>query len=415
MKPAWCLLLLVLGANVSLADAERYYLSPGNLAAGDAPAAEAIFKRAITASTRNQASEAYRLARESLATDPTFEPARKLLSHVKLGDGWHTPFEARQLKAGKIWHDRFGWLPADSVPRYEKGERYYRGRWMSAEQEAKLRANIDQGWRIDTDHYRVVTNDSLEAGVELAKKLERLHCVWSQLFAGYVIDQPELLRRFQGKPARERGIRQHEVVYFRSRGEYNDALRRQQPNIELSLGVYFDNERTAYFFAGEDQDAGTLWHEATHQLFSESRPTARNVGRKHNFWAIEGVACYMESLEPSEDHRYVTLGAPGAGRLPAARKQLLVDNFYLPLAELSAMSMTDLQADPNIAKIYSQAAGLVSFFLHAEEGRYRQAFVDYLRSIYDGRADESTLAQLTGRSYAELDAEYRQWLLLQET
>lgn len=405
-----CALLLLL----TRAEAARYYLPAGNGSTVDTAAAEAAFAKAVVASTQNRASDAYQLAFEALAADPAFAPARKLLGYVQLGDGWHTPFEVRQQKAGKIWHERFGWVPTNAVARYEKGERYYRGRWMPAEQEAKLRDSIERGWHVETDHYRVVTNDSLASGVALARKLELLHCVWSQLFAGFVIDQPELVRRFQGKPPRERGIRQHEVVYFRTRGEYNDALRRLQPKIEMTLGIYFDTERTAYFFDGEDQDVGTLWHEATHQLFSESRPTAREVGRKHNFWAIEGVACYMESLTPSADGRYATLGEPDAGRLPAARQGLLADQFYVPLAELTAMSMADLQAHADIAKIYSQSAGLVTFFLHAEEGRYRQAFVDYLRAIYDGRADENTLARLTGRSYADLDEEYRKWMQSQE-
>ncbi len=219
------------------ADAARYYLPRGDASTADAGAAEAAFQKAVIAATQNRASDAYQLTYEALAADPAFAPARKLLGYVKLGDGWHTPFEARQLKAGKIWHERFGWLPADAVARYEKGERYYRGRWMSAEQEAKLRTDIDRGWRVETEHYRIVTNDSLEAGVALAKKLELLHCVWSQVFAGFAIDQPELVRRFQGKPARERGVRQHDVVYFRTRGEYNDALRRQQPKI--SDGCHF--------------------------------------------------------------------------------------------------------------------------------------------------------------------------------
>src|SRR5690606_37287306 len=101
----------------------------------------------------------------------------------------------------------FGWLPEVHVARYEQGERYYRGRWVTAEKEAELRKTITQGWRIETDHYTLQTNDSLTTGVQLARQLERLHTVWSQVFAGYLLDDAELARRFEGKPPRSRGVR----------------------------------------------------------------------------------------------------------------------------------------------------------------------------------------------------------------
>lgn len=405
------LVLSIVGA-IARADELKLYLPPLPGRTDEARAAES-FKAAIASAHRNHASMAYRSVFEALHFDADYEPARRLLGYVRYRDQWQTPFEVRQLSAGKVWSPRFGWLPQDHLERYENGERFYRGRWMTAEQESKLRTSINQGWRVESENYSVLTNDSLESGVQLSQRLERLHVVWMQLFAGYVLDQPELVRRFDGKPPRGRGIKQHEVVYYRSRAEYNDALRKQQPKIEMTLGIYFDNERTAYFFAGDDQDLGTVWHEATHQLFSETRPTARNVGRKHNFWAIEAVACYLESMQENLADGYVTLGNPNAGRMPAALQRLLKDDFYVPLAELTAMGMEELQADDRIARIYSQSAGLATFFLEANDGKYCEPFVAYLRAIYDGRADENTLSSLTRRSYSELDLEYRQWMQTQ--
>lgn len=390
----------------------RFYLPPvaGSKLTDDRAQAAQVFEAARQAAKRHEASAAYRLAYESLHYDANFEPARKLLGYVKFRNEWRTPFEVHQLSAGKVWHARFGWLPADYVSRYENGERYYRGRWMASDVEAKLRADISQGWRVESEHYSVLTNHSLEAGVELSQRLERLYAVWSQIFAGYVIDNAELERRFAGKAPRSRGIKQHNVVYYRMRDEYNSALRKQQPKIDITLGIYFDTERTAYFFAGDDQDAGTLWHEATHQLFSESRPTARDVGRKHDFWVIEAVACYMESMRDHPDEDFVTVGEPDAGRLPAARQRLLEDHFYVPLAELVTLGMSDLQADPRIGKIYSESAGLATFFLQADGGKYCEPFVEYLRAVYEGRTGNNTLPDLMGRTFAELDDEYKDWM-----
>jgi hypothetical protein len=409
--PSVLFYIATLVAGEELPQSQRVFLPPSSeIQQSNSAEAIKLFEDAKQAANSAQASTAYRLAFQSLHADPNFEPARKLLGYVKFRESWQTPFAVQLLGAGKVWTNRFGWLPEKNVARYKRGERYYRGRWMSAEAEAKLRTDIAQGWRIQSEHYQILTNDSLEAGVELAQKLERLHAVWLQLFAGYVIDDAELKRRFEGKPPRSRGIKQHEVVYFRDRDQYNKALRPQQPKIDMTLGIYFDNERKAYFFASKDQDVGTLWHEATHQLFSESRPTVRNVGSKNNFWAIEAVACYMESMQEHLDAGYVTLGEPSAGRLPAACERLLKDNFYVPLAELVALGTKDLQADPRINKIYSQSAGLATFFLDAGDVKYREPFVAYLQAIYNGSADESTLSKLINRTYSELDAEYHSWM-----
>jgi glycosyltransferase involved in cell wall biosynthesis len=67
-------------------------------------------------------------------------------------------------------------------------------------------------------------------------------------------------------------------------------------------------------------------------LFQETRPVVGDVARSENFWAVEGIACYMESLAQHEG--YYTLGGMNAGRMPAARHRLLEDNFYVPLAQL---------------------------------------------------------------------------------
>ena len=69
------------------------------------------------------------------------------------------------------------------------------------------------------------------------------------------------------------------------------------PNIDISIGVYMDDMRTAYFYADKESDDRTLYHEATHQLFHESRPVSPKAGQLANFWIIEGIAMYMESLQ----------------------------------------------------------------------------------------------------------------------
>ncbi len=96
--------------------------------------------------------------------------------------------------------------------------------------------------------------------------------------------------------------------------------------------------------------------------------------------------------------------------MPAARKRVLEDGFYVPLAEMITFNRDSLQHDGRVAKLYSQSAGLANFFMHADGNRYRQPLVDYLIAVYSGKADAETLAKLTGNRYSQLDAEYRKFM-----
>lgn len=371
--------------------------------------AEALFALGRRAVEEHQPSLAYQLFTETVRENPDHKTARRMLGYVSFRDAWHTPFAVKQLQAGKVWSDKFGWLPKAHLERYEHGERYYQGRWMSAEAEAKLRQDLKRGWRIDSDHYIVTTNAGLEDGVRLSRQLEALYAIWQQTFIGYLASDGDLAKRLEGRAAR-REPRQHNVIYYRTREEYQSALRRLQPKIDMTLGIYLNETRTAYFFAGEEQQPGTVYHEATHQLFHEAPQVAPDVGRASNFWAIEGIACYMESLAEHAGGAYYTLGGSNAGRVPAARHRLVTDDFYVPLAELVGLGMQQLQSDPRIQPLYSQSAGLADFFMHDGNGRYREPFVSYLTAIYQGRASERTLAELTGTDYETLDRQYRTFL-----
>ncbi len=369
--------------------------------------AEALVALARQAVSEHRPSLVYELVTEAVRENPDHKQGRRLLGYITFRDAWHTPFEIRQLSGNKVWHEKFGWLPKTQVERYTKGQRHYQGRWMPATEEANLRRDLKHGWRVESEHYIVTTNHSLEEGVSLARRLETLYAIWRQVFVGYLADETELARRLEGRVPR-REPRPHNVVYYRTREEYNDALRSRQPQIDITLGIYFGTEQMAYFFAGKDQEAGTLYHEATHQLFQETRTVMPDVARKENFWIVEGIACYMESL--AEGQGYFTLGGKDAARMPAARQRLLEDEFYVPLAQLVRIGMEGLQRDSRLPKLYSESAGLTTFLMHDALGRYRDPLVRYLEAIYSGRATTKTLAEATGTDYETLDRQYREYI-----
>ncbi|MDZ4818803.1 MAG: hypothetical protein SGJ20_07505 [Planctomycetota bacterium] len=387
--------------------------------------AERLFALAEKAHTAKQYTLSYDLVREACRENPDQAAAREILGYVRYQDRWVQADTARRLATGQVLTEKFGWLPADHVKRYDAGERYWRGKWIDTARDEAQHANIKTGWRISSEHYLVTTNHSLEQGAELARRLEKLHDVWSHVFVEYYTPRTVMENWFRrakqttdgdGKTGTASGVtklpstarRQYNVAYFRNREEYNQALRPAQAQIEMTLGIYFSQTRVAYFFADEKQSEGTLLHEAVHQLFQESRQTIKEVGKKNNFWIVEGVACYFESLV--EHDEYYTLGSLDEGRAPAARERLLETQFYVPFGTLVTDGMLEFQRSANLPMLYSQIAGQTLFLMSGNEGQYRGALVEYLLAVYGGRADSITLARLTGQIYGDLDRQYQSFL-----
>jgi hypothetical protein len=370
--------------------------------------AASLYDLARKTEKAGHARAAFEMILAAIQADPNNEPVRRLLGYQKFHDQWRTPFEMRKQRLGQVWSDKFGWLLKTHLPRYEKGERFSDGRWISAEDDAKKHSDIRSGWDIDTEHYMIRTNQSIEAAVEMGVKLERLERLWRQLFIRYYASESDVAALFEGRYKLGFNQRRHDVVLFNDREEYLHALQEFVPNMGISIGMYYERTRRAYFFAGKESDDRTLYHEATHQLFHESRPVAPDVGYRANFWIVEGIAMFMESLR-QEDGYYV-FGGFEDQRLQAARTRLLDDHFYVPLKELTALGMEKLQAQPKIATLYSQAAGLTNFLIFYDGGRYRDALLAYLLAVYTGRDTPDTLAKLTGESYETLDKQYREFL-----
>ena len=357
-------------------------------------------------------SLAWDLVHEALYEDPDSQEARRMLGYEQIDGVWRRAYVAEQLKKGFVWDDRFGWILSTRLPRYEQGQRYYNGRWIAAGVEANQRRDIQRGWRIFTENFEVRTNLGEQEAVQLARRLERLFAAWRQAFGRFFISPKQFESIFAGRARAPGAGGRRSIVYFRTRDEYNAFLQPSQPRIAMTLGIYFDRERTAFFFGGPQQDAGTVLHEATHQLFQEVRRQSRPIARRANFWAVEAAACYMESLA---DHgRYLTLGGVEAGRLPAARVRAVRDEFYVPLAELSSYGMQRLQFDRRIAPLYSQSAGLAAFFMQEDESRRRDAFCAYLADIYAGSENPRLLPGAAEASFQELDRAYLRWIAEQQ-
>jgi hypothetical protein len=386
-------------------------------AAGAAADAQRWVDLAGEACARGEVAVALEHAARALASDPDQPVARRLLGHQQVADGWAGHYAARMIQAGRVWHTEFGWIKPENLARFQQGLRPAGRRWIDAELDAQRHATINEGWTVRSDHFLVVTNHSRAAAVRLISQLETIYLVWLQRFGQFAIDARELQARWEGTAGGGARRRPFRVIYHQTRDQYNAALRRHQPQIDKTLGIYFDHLQESHFFAGDDQDPGTLRHEVVHQLFQESRRAGRNVAATANAWAVEGVACYFESLAPLARREQgagwgeaFELGGATAGRMPAALQRRLADGYYVPLAELTALGMTNLQSRPDLGPLYSQMAGFASFLVDARQGAYRPALRELLERIYAKRDTPGTLEELVGKSLGELDRQYETYL-----
>ncbi len=343
--------------------------------------ADRLFELA-QANVASEPATAYQLLHEVLRETPDHAEARRALGYTKgTGKDWLPRPATWRAEAGRTDHPRFDWR---------------RGQY----------------WRVETPHYSIVTNRSAKAGLELAAELETLVGIWKQVFFDFWADSSLLTNNTSGRPDRIVPTPKMQVVLFKDRDEYLATLGPSQPQIAVSLGLYLDTQKTAYFYAADPAPRSTWLHEATHQLFQELGRHKSGVGERQNFWIVEGAAMYLESL--TEQDGYWTVGGWEAERLQPARYRALSGDFYTPLENLVLLGREDLQQDADIRKLYTQAAGLTHFLMDGQNGQYRRATVDYLRSIYQQTDGPQSLTAATNTSLGELDKQYFAFLKLSD-
>ena len=87
--------------------------------------AQAMFDLARRAVRAGRASLALDLVLAAVRENPDHEAIRRMLGLPAVPGPLAHAYEVRNLRAGKVWNDRFGWLRPADVARYEKGQRYH--------------------------------------------------------------------------------------------------------------------------------------------------------------------------------------------------------------------------------------------------------------------------------------------------
>lgn len=238
------------------------------------------------------------------------------------------------------------------------------------------------GWRgssyewIRTPNFDIASRGSKADAAMLAELCEQVFAVWQQVFFDYWHVEGEQLRA---------STTPYQVVLFANRREYEESLKRQVPNVELSTGYYSQGAKHSFFYLDQSKSYATLVHELTHQFFAEasSRPIEFDPDSTPGFWAAEGIALYMESLSVREmgPAILVDVGGWDAPRLQPARFHFLRNETWLTADSFGRMAGVAFRKPTDLALRYSHACGLAHRWMDSS-GESRAQLIQYLKHLY---------------------------------
>ncbi len=343
--------------------------------------AEFLFDQCRAAAKEGDETKGYRLLWRTLRENPDHAEARRMLGRLAVSTINPRPIARRSNQK----HGRFGW-PGNSYS------------------------------VVETAHFLLTSRASARETTELANKLERFYALWTQFF--YPLWSPPglLQARLKGASSPFEKQRQIQVYLLKDKADYVATLGAQEANIGISVGYYNPNDAASYFYVGDGIDA-TLYHELTHQLLAEATrlDVHDDMAKGKDFWIVEGIAIYLESLQYHQS--YWTLGGWESPRVQVARYRAVRDGDWTPWNTFTAGTMQAWKENPNISKLYTQAAGVTHAILDgfgpiASVEDRRERFLKAIVSVYQGQPNTDDLLRILGGDQAQM--QYEQCLIVKE-
>jgi len=358
-----------------------------------------LFKLGFNCYKAGLIGRAYDMVWETVRFNPDASKAQKLLGKVKYNDEWMGIYEAVQIKAGRVFKDEYGWVSKTDLAKYEQGLMPLKEKWLPREQVEQARSSWTSAWVLDTEHYHIRNNVGLADAVAFGKILEDNYKLFFRVFIGYFSSKSQTEMLFGNRQEK----RLMNVNYFATKEEF-------QKNVGVQvgdgvIGLYNPMRRSASFYK---LDWGTnvrvLKHEATHQLLTESRRGATG-GLLPGAWVVEASSTYMETCYRKEG-KIVTEGR-NAGWVQAFNA-IARAGKDMPLEDFDQLNY---QAFQGAGIGYPEAAALACFLMEAEDGNYRERFLDYIEAHYTGRLGRGELEKFMGVSYNDLEDEFHKFIL----
>ena len=352
-------LYLPLPLRARRADTPRVELNPRLRQLLDAGAADLV-KRSESLLAQGASAQAYRTLMQAAALDPKQKDAQKVLEATL-----ESLLQRRITAQVNQPHPLTGW-PAKSYS------------------------------MIATPHFKIASQAPNRISDDLATFCEQTYCVWQQLFFDYWCEPSKLASRVQGKMVPLELPHEFNVVLFRDRDAYKNALKSVEANIDISTGYYNPKLKTAFFYFETDKSWPTIAHELTHQFFQEGglHASKLDTDSQSDFWIVEGIAMYMESISRRYgiDCKVFDVGGWDSPRLQAARYRRLYDEFWIPWNELQRATGKSFREGKDVSLWYSHSAGLTHYWMDTDETR-RQAILKYLIAVYQGQSTLTILPE----------------------
>ncbi|TWT75332.1 leucine-rich repeat domain-containing protein [Allorhodopirellula solitaria] len=319
-------------------------------------------------------------------------------------------------------------------------------RWLGLPLEEEVQVSARKGrtsprflrWRaasfavVQTPHFEILTRASEVDSRQIARDLERIYWVWTQLYFPLWVGRdaaavslsdwsPEATTadEFLSQRARSRlSLRQrHRVVLLPDERAYQQTVSQRQisaassSTIAASTGFYSDSLATSFFYPQADQSS--IAHEVCHQLFEEATDRTRagaTTATTDAFWLVEGIAGHFESLRYGQ--HLASIGGWDSKRLQYARYQSLIARQpTAPIAELQG-DRTEIQQRADLSLWYSQAILRTHYALDSDPGSAQRAMIiDQLAEIYG--VDVADFASLN-HPHSEKDDRVDRFLLVRD-
>ncbi len=285
---------------------------------------------------------------------------------------------------------------------------------------------VDKYRSLETPHFQILSSADETFTRRVAIDAERFYWAWTQMFFPLwegstsvdrsiaILDKNETVADRAGKlPPLKSARSRMKIVVFADAAQYQAALVRDEPGVARSTGYYSDKLNTTFVYGGiapenEADATATRYHELTHQLFREatfSTLRQRSPGETRDFWLVEGIAGYMESLTLLES--LATVGGWDSERLQYSRYRMLVSADSLTLAELRLDGRVAFQRRSDLPRWYRHAIAQTHRFMDGDAPSSRQWLLSRLAELY---RINSSVAKFEGSSDDELIASEQQHL-----
>ncbi len=246
-------------------------------------------------------------------------------------------------------------------------------------------------------HFSISTQSSAKQASHVAQLCEQTYSIWRQVFFSHWCRPEWIQRSIKAKIALDVPDQpKFQVIVFRNRDAYVKQLQQIEPNVAVSTGYYSPKLKAVFCYWDEATSVSTLRHELTHQFFSQAsrEETVLPEQLRSDFWIVEGLALYMESIqiEGGAGFDIASLGGWDAARLQPARYRRLHDESWIPWDEFRRADNGRFRSGEEIKAWYTQAAGLSHFWMDRNADQ-RQAFIEYASSVYQGNPRSELLVE----------------------